>query len=287
MKVATTVAEFRKYRDKARDKARSRDSGARVGLVPTMGALHPGHLSLIGLARQHADLVAVSIFVNPLQFGPSEDYARYPRTVDTDLEACRAAGVDLVFVPSVAEIYSAGRQVSVNAGAMGTVFEGAARPGHFDGVLTVVLKLFQISGPDVAIFGRKDAQQLACIRRMVTDFNLPIRIVGAPIVRDLDGIAISSRNRFLAGSDRRTALAMSAALRAAAREGLPESALAAAGKVLAGVADSGLDLDYLALVNPDTMIEVGPEHRGPATMIVAAQVGPVRLIDNCDLTFSD
>ncbi len=282
MKVATTIAEFRKYRNKAR----SHRSGPLV-LVPTMGALHAGHLSLITLAKQRSDLVAVSIFVNPLQFGPSEDYARYPRTIDVDFEACRGAGVDLVFAPPVTEVYPAGRQVSVAAGPMGAVFEGAARPGHFDGVLTVVLKLLQITGADVGVFGQKDAQQLACIRRMVTDFNVPTEIVGAPIIREPDGLAMSSRNRFLSAVDRRTALALSAALTAARGESRPDAALAVAGRVLAEAAGSGLALDYLALVNPATMAEVDPDHRGPATMIVAAEVGPVRLIDNTDLEFTD
>jgi pantoate--beta-alanine ligase len=284
VKVATTVADFRKHRDKALRRAAERHPHARLALVPTMGALHPGHLSLITLAHRHAAVTAVSIFVNPLQFGPSEDYARYPRTIDTDVEACRAAGVDLVFAPPVTEIYPAGRQVSVNAGPMGDVFEGLARPGHFDGVLTVVLKLFQITGPGVAIFGRKDAQQLACIRRMVTDFNVPVEIVGATIIRDPDGLAMSSRNRFLSVADRRTALALPAALALASREQHPGTALKAAAARLSDV--PGLELDYLALVNPNTMAEVGSEHVGPATMIVAARVGGVRLIDNADLEFA-
>lgn len=283
MKVATTIADFRKYRDKARDRARWRGAKARLGLVPTMGALHDGHLSLITIAHEHADLVAASVFVNPLQFGPDEDYARYPRTVDTDLDACRSAGVDVVFLPPVTEIYASGRQVTVSAGPMGAVFEGAARPGHFDGVLTVVLKLFTITGADVGVFGRKDAQQLACIRRMVTDFNVPIDVIGAPIIRDPDGLALSSRNRYLSAPERRTALALSGALRAAQAETSPERALAGAAAVLD--AAEGLAVDYLALVNPNTMVEIGADHRGPATMIIAAQVGPVRLIDNADIDF--
>ena len=150
-------------------------------------------------------MVIMSIFVNPLQFGPNEDYARYPRTLDVDLAKAEAAGVDIVFTPSVAEIYPAGRQISVNAGAIGAVLEGAARPGHFDGVLTVVLKLLNIVRPDIAVFGRKDAQQLACIRRMVLDLNLDADIVGAPIVREPDGLAMSSRNRFLSPAERTSA----------------------------------------------------------------------------------
>ena len=195
---------------------------ARIGFVATMGALHAGHDRSIKLARSVCDVVVVSIFVNPLQFGPGEDYARYPRPLEDDLAVCRRRGVDLVLAPSVADLYPAGRQVSVAAGPLGTVFEGAARPGHFDGVLTVVLKLLHIVDPDVAIFGQKDAQQLACVRRMVADLNLDVDIVGAPIIREPDGLALSSRNRFLTAADRPAALALSAALLAAAAESLPE-----------------------------------------------------------------
>ena len=282
MKVASSVAEF----EELREELTAGQPLARIGFVPTMGALHAGHLSLITLARSVCDLVVVSIFVNPLQFGPSEDYALYPRTVETDLETCRRVGVDLVFTPTVADLYPAGRQITVSAGPIGSVFEGAARPGHFDGVLTVVLKLLHIVDPDIAVFGQKDAQQLACVRRMVLDLNVDVQIVGAPIIREPDGLALSSRNRFLTAADRRTARALSAALRAAAAQPLPECALAAADKILTAAADSGLDRDYLALVHPSTMTEVGPEHRGPATMIVAAQVGAVRLIDNIELSFA-
>ncbi len=280
MLVASTIAEFEEDRQQATVSA----PHARVGFVATMGALHAGHESLVKLARSVCDVVVVSIFVNPLQFGPGEDYARYPRPLEDDLAVCRRRGVDLVLAPSVADLYPAGRQVSVAAGPLGTVFEGAARPGHFDGVLTVVLKLLNIVDPDVAIFGQKDLQQLACVRRMVADLNLDVDIVGAPIIREPDGLALSSRNRFLTAADRPAALALSSALLAAAAESLPESALAAAGKVLAAAADSGLDLDYLALVNPFTLAE--PEPGGPASMIIAAQVGGVRLIDNGELTFT-
>ncbi len=282
MRVGNTIAEFEEHRSDLADAS----PHARIGFVPTMGALHAGHESLIRLASGISDVVAVSIFVNPLQFGPSEDYARYPRPLEDDLAVCRRLGVDLVLVPSVADLYPAGRQVSVAAGPLGTVFEGAARPGHFDGVLTVVLKLLHIVDPDVAIFGQKDAQQLACVRRMVADLNVDVDIVGAPIIRERDGLALSSRNRFLSAADRPVALALSAALRAAAAETLPGCALAAAGKVVAAAAESGLDLDYLALVHPNTMTEIDAEHRGPATMIIAARVGGIRLIDNAELTFS-
>ena len=282
MMLASSVAEF----EELREELTAGRPLTRIGFVPTMGALHAGHLSLITLAQSVCDVVVVSIFVNPLQFGPTEDYASYPRTTETDLETCRRVGVDLVFTPAVADLYPAGRHVTVSAGPLGTVFEGAARPGHFDGMLTVVLKLLHIVDPDIAVFGQKDAQQLACVRRMVLDLNIDVQIVGAPIIREPDGLALSSRNRFLTAADRRTARALSAALRAAAAQSLPECALAAADKILTTAAESGLDRDYLALVHPSTMAEVGPEHRGPATMIVAAQVGGIRLIDNIELNFA-
>jgi pantoate--beta-alanine ligase len=259
-----------------------------VAFVPTMGALHEGHLSLVKLARGVADVVIMSIFVNPLQFGPNEDYARYPRTLDADLAKAEAAGVDIVFTPSVAEIYPAGRQISLNAGAIGSVLEGAARPGHFDGVLTVVLKLLNIVRPDIAVFGRKDAQQLACIRRMVLDLNLDTDIVGAPIVREPDGLAMSSRNRFLSPAERASALSLHAALRAAELETTPAEALAAAERVLAKPVSTGeIALDYVIIANSATMAAVPPDHRGPALAMVAATVGTTRLIDNTELIFAD
>jgi len=232
--------------------------------------------------------VIMSIFVNPLQFGPNEDYAKYPRTLECDLVRAREAGVDIVFTPSVTEIYPAGRQVSVNAGPIGSVLEGAARPGHFDGVLTVVLKLLNIVHPDLAVFGRKDAQQLACIRRMVLDLNLDVDIVGAPIVREPDGLAMSSRNRFLSPAERTSALALSAALRAAELATTPTGALAAAQEVLAEPVSSGeIELDYVTVVNAATMVPVPDDHRGPALALIAAKVGITRLIDNIELSFTD
>ena len=189
-----------------------------IGLVPTMGALHEGHRSLIRLARAQAERVVVSIFVNPLQFGPGEDYARYPRALADDLATCEAEGVDVVLAPQVPDLYREDRQVTVSAGALGRGLEGAARPGHFDGVLTVVLKLFHIVNPGLAVFGQKDAQQLACIQRMVLDLNLDIEVVGAPIVRDPDGLATSSRNVFLSPADRILARSLSVALEKAATQ---------------------------------------------------------------------
>ncbi|MEU0564512.1 pantoate--beta-alanine ligase [Nonomuraea sp. NPDC005983] len=254
-----------------------------VALVPTMGALHEGHRSLIREARARAGHVVVSIFVNPLQFAPGEDFSRYPRTFDADLEVCRAEGVDVVFAPSAEDMYRPDRQVSVHAGRMGEIVEGASRPGHFDGVLTVVLKLFNLVQPDVAVFGQKDAQQLALIRRMVADLDLPVEIVGAPTVREADGLALSSRNRYLSADDRQAALILSRALRAGAVELTPSKIRAAAQAVL-DEAGPALSVDYLALVDPGTFEEAGEAFKGEAVLAVAARVGATRLIDNVVLT---
>ena len=251
----------------------------RVALVPTMGALHEGHRALIREARRRADHVVVSIFVNPLQFGPNEDFSRYPRTFDADLDACREEGVDVVFAPSAQTMYHPDRQVTVSAGRMGAIVEGAFRPGHFDGVLTVVLKLFNLVRPDLAVFGQKDAQQLALIRRMVADLDLPIEILGVPTVREPDGLALSSRNRYLSADDRRVALALSRALRAGAARSTPDEVRAAAQAVLDDAPDA-LVVDYLALVDPATFAEVPASYAGEAVLAVAAKVGATRLIDN-------
>ncbi|MFG1688338.1 pantoate--beta-alanine ligase [Nonomuraea sp. NPDC049269] len=264
------------------DLVKARGQGS-VALVPTMGALHEGHRSLIREARTRADQVVVSIFVNPLQFSPNEDFSRYPRTFDADLEACRDEGVDVVFAPTADDMYPPDRQVSVQSGEMGTIVEGAVRPGHFDGVLTVVLKLFNLVQPDVAIFGQKDAQQLAMIRRMVADLDLPIDIVGAPTVREPDGLALSSRNRYLSADERQVALALSTALRAGAAESVPSKIRAAALSVLEAAAPR-LALDYLVLVDPATFTEVYELFQGEAVLAVAAKVGTTRLIDNVVLT---
>ena len=263
-----------------------------VALVPTMGALHEGHRSLLRRARDLADAVAVSIFVNPLQFGPDEDLDRYPRTLAADVEACADEGVDLIFAPTVDIMYppgAAGRRVTVASGEMGAIVEGACRPGHFDGVLTVVLKLFNLVCPDVAVFGEKDAQQLALVRRMVADLNVPVRIVGCPTVREYDGLALSSRNRYLSRPERRTAVSLSRALyagAAAVTEG-PAKVLRAARAVLDGAiaADPPLELDYLVLVDPETFHEVDDAHTGPAVLAVAGRVGTTHLIDNMPLYF--
>jgi pantoate--beta-alanine ligase len=282
MKIAHRTAEYAALRS-----ALDGPAAPRVSYVPTMGALHEGHRSLIRLAKTRGDEVVVSIFVNPLQFGPGEDYARYPRPLEDDLQICEADGVDIVFVPTVSDLYPAGRQVTVHAGTLGSILEGNSRPGHFNGVLTVVLKLFNIVRPQVAIFGEKDAQQLACIQRMVIDLNLAVEIVGAPIVREPDGLALSSRNIFLSASERAVARSLSAALEKAATQGSVPSARAAAHEVLdRAEAEPCFELDYATIVNPSTFADVPDDHVGPGTFVVAARVGGTRLIDNATINFA-
>ncbi|MGN6251190.1 MAG: pantoate--beta-alanine ligase [Marmoricola sp.] len=264
----------------------------RVALVPTMGALHAGHAALVRRARAEVTgPVVVSVFVNPLQFAPGEDLDRYPRTLEADLDVCAEAGADIVFAPAVEEVYPGGLPVpgddgaadgvTVDPGALATVLEGASRPTHFRGVLTVVAKLFALVRPDVAVFGEKDYQQLALIRRMVEDLCLDIEVIGAETVRDPDGLALSSRNRFLAPQERAAALALSRALRAAqerARYGVPAARWAAMRELQA---EPGLVLDYLALRSPD-LTEIADDHPASleARVLVAARVGSTRLIDN-------
>ena len=281
MIVATCLGEFAAARAELDAAGRQR-----VVFVPTMGALHAGHRELIRLARASGDAVVVSIFVNPLQFGPGEDYARYPRPVKDDLAVCEAEGVDLVLAPSVAELYPAGRHVSVHAGLMGALLEGASRPGHFDGVLTVVVKLFHLVRPQVAVFGQKDAQQLALIQRMVTDLNMDVEVVGAPTVREPDGLALSSRNVFLSAAQRSLAASLSTALQKAATASTVAAARVAANEVLDRVQfEPDFELDYAAFVHPATFVEVADDHTGPVRMLLAAKVGGTRLIDNALLEF--
>lgn len=252
------------------------DLAGPVGLVPTMGALHAGHLANIEASKARTGSTVVSIFVNPMQFNQAADLDRYPRTFEADLAVCERAGVDLVWHPDVNTMYRDGRpQVWVTAGALADQLEGPNRPGHFDGVLTVVLKLFQAVRPDLAFFGEKDYQQLTLIRRMALDLDLPIEIHGVPTVRDPDGLALSSRNVFLNQAERERALSLSRALRAAAGSaGSAESALVAAGKEL-----DGIEVEYLELRSP----ELTAVTDGPARLLIAAQVGSVRLIDNIAL----
>ena len=262
----------------------TRARGGRVALVPTMGALHAGHAALVDEARSRVDpddAVVVSIFVNPLQFGPGEDLDRYPRTFEADLEVCREHGADVVFAPSVEEVCPGGDpQVTVEPGPLGNVLEGATRPGHYRGVLTVVAKLFGLVRPDLGVFGQKDYQQLVLIRRMAADLCMGVDVVGAATVREESGLALSSRNAYLDDDQRRLALALSRALRAGADAGSQggERVLADAAAVLD--AAEGVDLDYLALTGPG--LEEAPEH-GEARLLVAARVGPTRLIDNTEI----
>jgi pantoate--beta-alanine ligase len=273
--IARTVADARAA------VAELRRDGRRVALVPTMGALHEGHRTLIRQARAVADAVVVSIFVNPLQFGPTEDLDRYPRTPDEDLAAIEGEGGELLFAPSVAVMYPDGPAgTRVTAGPAAADFEGRSRPGHFDGVLTVVAKLLSIVQPDVALFGRKDAQQAFLVRRMVADLNLPVAIEVVETVREPDGLALSSRNRYLSAEDRAAARAIPRALQAAASaaERGVDPAIGAAQAALAG--EPRLRLDYLAVVNPATFVPVDARYRGAALALVAATVGTTRLIDN-------
>ncbi|PPK93453.1 pantoate--beta-alanine ligase [Kineococcus xinjiangensis] len=273
--VARTRAEL--------DAARAELEGP-VAVVMTMGALHRGHASLVRAARERARSVLVTVFLNPLQFGRGEDLARYPRTLDDDLRLCREEGVDAVFAPGPDVVYPDGEPgIRVSAGDLGAVLEGASRPGHFDGVLTVVCKLLQLTRADQAYFGQKDAQQLLLVRRMVRDLDLPVEVVAVPTVREADGLALSSRNTYLTPFDREVALALSRSLRAGAEvaaEG-PSAVRRAARDVLR--AEPGARVDYLVLVDPVTLEDVPEHHRGEALLAVAAKVGSTRLIDNVPL----
>lgn len=253
-------------------------------LVMTMGALHEGHLTLVRRARDLADHVVVSIYVNPLQFGPNEDFASYPRDLEGDLALLEPEGVALVFAPTDAEMYPREPLVRIDPGPVARILEGRTRPGHFAGVLQVVHKVLNLTAPDVALFGRKDAQQLALVTTMVEDLDMAVRIVPVDIVRDDDGVARSSRNAYLDAGERVQARALSRALSAAAGaagEGL-DAAMAAARAVLDGA--EGVRLDYLVLVDPTTFTDLAPG-AGTGLMAVAAWVGPTRLIDNALLDF--
>ncbi|MGK2853251.1 MAG: pantoate--beta-alanine ligase [Microbacteriaceae bacterium] len=277
----STIAELRSL------VAAARATGGRVAFVPTMGALHEGHLALVRRARKRADLVVVSIFVNPLQFGPTEDLERYPRTPEADVAVLTSLGVDVVFAPTVEEVYPDGPvPTRVTAGAIGGMFEGRSRPGHFDGMLTVVTKLLNIVQPDIALFGQKDAQQLFLVRRLVRDLNLPIEILAVPTEREPDGLALSSRNRFLGPAERVAARVLSVALAAAsasAERGV-DAVVAAAQSAIMG--EALVKLDYLAIVDEQTFIPVSDDFRGEALVLIAARVGTTRLIDNAPIFFA-
>lgn len=265
--------------------AEAKSAGQRVGFVPTMGALHEGHLRLVDIAREQSDFVVVSIFVNPLQFGEGEDFDKYPRTLEADCEALEGRQCDVVFAPSANEVYppdgKPGKPTE-RAGIIGSTFEGSARPGHFDGMLTVVARLLNLVDPDVAVFGQKDAQQVFMVRKLMGAKFPQVELVVAPTIREASGLAMSSRNRYLTPAQRETATVISKALRAvdfAAKHGLPASFCIEAGHTLfAGEPEA--KLEYLAVVDPQLFKPVSDKFKGEALVIVAAKVGGVRLIDN-------
>jgi pantoate--beta-alanine ligase len=272
----TTVSEMKAFTAETRPRAKS------LALVPTMGALHEGHLSLVRRAKIQCDVIVVSIFVNPTQFGPAEDLARYPRSLEKDLELLKPLDVDVVFAPSSTEIYPAGFATFVDPGQIATVFEGASRPGHFRGVATAVLKLFNIVRPDMAFFGQKDFQQVVVIRRLVEDLDLPVRITVCPIVREADGLAKSSRNVYLKAEDRKAALVLSRSLKRA--EEMARAGEVDAQKILEEIrkmfaAEPHLQLDYAAIVSPATLEPVACVNPGSVGLL-AARLSTIRLIDN-------
>ncbi len=272
MKVVQTRADFASARA---------GLPAPLGLVPTMGALHAGHVALLDTARRECAAVVTTNFVNPLQFGPSEDLARYPRTLDADLAVCERAGVDLVWAPTVDQVFPLGdARVAVDAGHLGDQLEGEVRPGHFAGMLTVVAKFCNLVRPDRAYFGEKDYQQLTLIRQMTDDLDLGVEIVGVPTVREPDGLALSSRNVFLSPTDRRRALALSRSL-FAGRDAAAAGSIAVITTATAHLArEDGIFVDYLELRGAD-LGEI--PHHGPARLLVAARVGSTRLIDNVEV----
>jgi pantoate--beta-alanine ligase len=280
MRICTTPAEMQAA---SRDLRAAIPSQARtLGLVPTMGALHAGHLSLVAAARSDCDLIAASIFVNPTQFGPSEDFAAYPRAFDEDCRKLESAGVHLLFAPTAADMYPADNNTFVDPGPIATRLDGASRPGHFLGVATIVARLFHIVAPDRAYFGQKDAAQVAVLRHIVRDLNFPVDLVVCPIVREPDGLAMSSRNRFLSPEERTRALILSRSLTTAQNlidqgETNAETLRAAILRVFAK--DPEALLDYAAIVDPDTLLPI-PDTTHGALIAVAASIGNTRLIDN-------
>jgi len=258
-----------------------RQAGRSLGLVPTMGALHDGHMSLVQAAGTECEAIAASIFVNPTQFGPNEDYAAYPRTFDEDCRKLAHAGVDLVFAPTAEDMYPSGNTTFIEPGEIGTRLDGASRPGHFRGVATIVTRLFNVVQPDRAYFGQKDAAQVAVLRHIVRDLNFSVNLVVCPIVREPDGLAMSSRNRYLSAEERKRALILSAAVRDAEQSAQSgeSSAEAIRQRILRFFEAPDLRLDYAAVVDPDTLLPVADISTG-ALVAVAAWVGNTRLIDN-------
>ncbi|MEJ5301733.1 MAG: pantoate--beta-alanine ligase [Thermodesulforhabdaceae bacterium] len=279
MKVVKSVMEMQQLADLWR-----RD-GKVIAFVPTMGYLHEGHLALMKAARKEGDVLVISIFVNPIQFGPQEDYERYPRDLERDLRLAESVNVDVVFSPEVKEMYPDGFQTVVDVTELSKPLCGKSRPGHFRGVATVVTKLFNIVKPHVAVFGQKDFQQLVVIRRMVKDLNMDIRIIGHPIVREADGLAMSSRNVYLSPEERKVALRISQSIKKARR--LVVQSVLEGNEILKAVVshlcqDNALKLDYAELRDPETLEEVSVINR-PTLLAIAAFVGKTRLIDNCIL----
>ena len=277
-RIVRTVAEFRAAADEVRGK------GGRFGMVPTMGALHEGHGALMREAGRRSTTTAVTIFVNPTQFGPREDLGRYPRNLEGDVAKCAAEGVSLVFAPAVAEMYPPGERTRVSVTGLTEPLCGASRPGHFDGVATIVTKLFAAAGPCVAVFGRKDYQQLQVIRRLARDLLLPVEVVGYPTVRESDGLALSSRNAYLTPDDRRRALAIPQALASAVGRFTSGERGAAAlrAPALHALEAAGLRVDYVTLADADelTLIDDAARVGDRALLAIAAFVGATRLIDN-------
>ncbi|GLZ76997.1 pantothenate synthetase [Actinorhabdospora filicis] len=262
-----------------------REMTGTVAVVMTMGALHDGHRELIRDARGRADHLIVTVFVNPLQFGPTEDFDRYPRTLDADLRICEEEGADAVFAPSREDMYPGGRpQVQVTPGPLGELLEGAYRPGFFTGVLTVVAKLLNVTRPDVTCFGEKDYQQLTLVRQMVTDLSFPVEVVGVPTVREDDGLARSSRNVYLSPAERQAAPGIHAALRSGAALGAKGAAAEEIRERVIGELPAGVDLDYVQVTSP----ELGPAPTsGPARLLFAGRLGSTRLIDNIPLDIAE
>ena len=278
MQIARTVAQCRELR---------RGVAAPVGFVPTMGALHAGHLSLVTAARSDCATVVASIFVNPTQFGPNDDLDRYPRDEPGDLRKLEQGGVDVVFMPGTAEIYPKGHQTTVHVGSVSRTLEGERRPGHFDGVATVVAKLFGIVQPDRAYFGQKDAQQLVVIRSMVRDLDLPVEVVGCPTVREPDGLALSSRNVYLSAEERAQALSLSRGLRKAERAfagGVRDADTLRRAVREAIEAQPLAEIDYVSVSGAESLVELSGELSAPALCSVAVRFGRTRLIDNVVLT---
>ena len=280
MRLLTRITDVQRALDK------EREAGRRVGFVPTMGFLHEGHASLMRRARAENDVVVVSIFVNPLQFGANEDLAAYPRDLDSDLSLCEAEGVDVVFHPDVSEMYPEANPFTITVGEIGTKLCGRTRPGHFDGVATVVAKLFNISGPCRAYFGRKDAQQLVVIERLARALNFPVTVVGCDIVRESDGLAMSSRNVYLNDEERRAALVLKRTLdeATAAVRGGERDARRIESLMGSRISSESLaKLDYAVAVDTETLEGLDSIER-PALLAVAAWVGKARLIDNTTVT---